>query len=196
METTKRLLILFTLLGMVTGLSSILFSCSNKEPTESAPGENTTVQKERQNTQYVFETTNLYRYTFPTHINDIIVDRAQATNSEVFMVYVEPGKSVHHHKHDDTEQIFYMLEGTGILSIGESKKEYPVKPGDVIRIPVTVLHSIRTDDTVTIKYLCVDCFGGKARLEPTWDEHVRVVCKENRWNYDEVVSSNQPTIEN
>jgi|GEM_PF-6925024 len=50
--------------------------------------------KKTQVTQFVFETTNLKRYQFPTHINDIIVDRAQASNSEVFMVYVEPGKSV------------------------------------------------------------------------------------------------------
>jgi len=105
------------------------------------------------------------------------------------MVYVNPGKSVHHHRHEDTEQIFYMLEGTGILSIGESREEYPVKPGDVVRIPVSVLHSIRTDSDITIKYLCVDCFGGKPPLEPTWDAHARAVCRENGWEYDQVVSA-------
>jgi quercetin dioxygenase-like cupin family protein len=145
----------------------------------------------KQVSQIVFETTNLYRYEFPTHINDIIVDRAQSSSSEVFMVYVEPEKSVHHHKHDDTEQIFYMIKGTGILSIGENKEEHKVKPGDVIRIPVKTLHSIRTDSEVTIQYLCVDCFGAEPPLEPTWDEHVHVVCNEKGWDYDKVVSNNK-----
>jgi quercetin dioxygenase-like cupin family protein len=140
-------------------------------------------------TKYVFETTELKRYKFPTHINDIVVDRAQASHSEVFMVIVEPGKSVHHHKHDDTEQIFYLIHGTGILSIGEEKKEYPVKPGDVVRIPVSTWHSIRTDGDTAIMYLSIDCFGSKTPLELTWDEHARVMCRENGWDYDKVISS-------
>ena len=67
------------------------------------------------NSQIVFETKNLKRYKFPTHINDLVIDRTQASFSEVFMVEVEPGKSVHHHKHDDTEQIFYMIKGSWVL---------------------------------------------------------------------------------
>lgn len=196
MKTRKHSHHAFVLLGILAGFSTVLFNCSSKETNKSLTEDSSSDNQKPQFSQYVFETTNLYRYEFPTHINDIIVDRAQASNSEVFMVYVEPGKSVHHHKHDDTEQIFYMLEGTGILSIGENMEEHKVKPGDIIRIPVSVLHSIRTDSETTIKYLCVDCFGGKARLEPTWDEHVRVVCKENGWDYDKVVSSNGATQEN
>ena len=135
--------------------------------------------------QYVFETNNLKRYKFPTHINDLVVDRADASQSEVFMVIVEPGKSVHHHMHDDTEQIFYIIKGTGILSIGENKTEYPVKPGDVVRMPLSTLHSIRTDTDEAIHYLSVDCFGSKPPNEPTWDEHARVMCRENGWDYDQ-----------
>ena len=139
--------------------------------------------------QYVFETENLKRYSFPTHINDLVVDRALASHSEVFIVIVEPGKSVHHHQHEDTEQVFYMIHGTGILSIGEDKKEYPVKPGDVVRIPVSTLHSIRPDTDEEIRYLSVDCFGPMTPLEPTWDEHAKAVCREKGWDFDEVVSS-------
>jgi mannose-6-phosphate isomerase-like protein (cupin superfamily) len=115
------------------------------------------------------------------------VDRSQSDVSEVFMVIVEPGKSVHHHKHDDTEQIFYILKGTGILSIGIDKKEYPVKPGDAVRIPLSTLHSIRTDSTEPIKYICVDCFATKP-LEPTWEKHVMVVCENNGWDFQKVIT--------
>ncbi len=141
------------------------------------------------NSQIVFETKNLKRYKFPTHINDLVIDRTQASFSEVFMVEVEPGKSVHHHKHDDTEQIFYMIKGSGVLLIGEEKKEFHIKPGDVVRIPVSYYHSIRNDYETTLRYLSIDCFGSKLPDENSWDDHVKVMCETNGWDYEEVVSS-------
>jgi len=138
--------------------------------------------------QFVFSTEKLKRYTFPTHINDLVIDRAKSSMSEVFMVIVEPGKTVMHHKHDDTEQIFYILEGMGTLLIGQEKKEYKLKVGDVVRIPVSTWHSARTDTNMPLKYLCVDCFGGST-MEPTWDEHVKVVCKSHNWDYEKVVNA-------
>ncbi|MHC1705724.1 MAG: cupin domain-containing protein [Tenuifilaceae bacterium] len=191
----KRIISTYNHLSIAASLIAlviILSSCSNKQDgkTEEESTSTTNLPK-KEYSQFIFETTNLYRYEFPTHINDIIVDRAVSQNSEVFMVIVEDGKSVHHHQHADTEQIFYMLEGTGILSIGKDKAEYAVKPGDVVRIPPSVLHSIRTDPGENIKYLCVDCFGKQKPLEPTWDEHVRVVCKEQGYDYNEVVKSNE-----
>ena len=154
-----------------------LFSCNKPEPQTNS-GLN-------QTDQFVFQTDSLKRYSFPTHINDLVIDRYKSSVSEVFMVIVEPGKSVMHHKHDDTEQVFYMIRGTGYLCLGPEKKEQYVKPGDVIRIPPSTLHSIKTDTEVPIKYLCVDCFTQKP-LEPTWDEHVKVVCKNNGWDFSEV----------
>lgn len=161
----------------------MIVSCSqNKKEVES----NATVADAVKVEEYVFQTDSLKRYEFPTHINDLVIDRAKSKASEVFMVIVEPGKSVIHHKHDDTEQIFYMLQGTGFLCIGEEKKEYAVKPGDVIRIPMSTLHSIKTDSNENIKYLCVDCFASKP-LESSWDEHVKVVCTKNGWDFNQVV---------
>lgn len=69
--------------------------------------------------QYVFPTTNLKRYAFPTHTNDLVLDRAFAQTSEVIMVILKPGKAPPLHKHDDTEQIFYVVEGQGTLTIGK-----------------------------------------------------------------------------
>ncbi len=158
-----------------------LFACnSNSEKSDYNMDEETA-------RQYVFQTTNLKRYKFPTHYNDLIIDRSQSSYSEAFMVIIEPNTSVFHHKHDDTEQIFYFIEGTGVLCIGEDKKEFPMKSGDVARIPLSTMHSIENRTSDTIKYLCVDSFTRK-KLEATWDEHVRVVCKDNGWDYNEVVS--------
>ena len=139
--------------------------------------------------QYVFPTDNLKRYKFPTHINDLVIDRAYSNISEVFIVVIEPEKAPPFHKHDDAEQVFFILEGTGILTIGKKQEKFNVSPGDIVRIPVSTYHSIRADKRREMKYLCVDCFSEKPSIEQTWDDHVKVLCKNNGWDYAKVVSS-------
>jgi quercetin dioxygenase-like cupin family protein len=138
--------------------------------------------------RYVFPTSHLQRYRFPTHTNDLVIDRADATNSEAFFVVLEPGEAPPIHKHEDTEQIFYMLEGKGSLRVGEEQKEYFVNPTDVVRIPPGVLHSIKCTGNEPIRYLGIDCFvNGKPESEATWDLHVKVQCQQQGWNYEKVV---------
>ena len=93
--------------------------------------------------KYVFETGNLKRYSFPTHINDLVIDRADAATSEVFVVIVGPGKATHLHRHDDIEQIFYVVEGEGALFIGPDKKKFKMKPAQVVKIPPKTLHTVK-----------------------------------------------------
>ena len=59
--------------------------------------------------QFVFPTSSVKRYRLPTHINDLVVDRAESQTSEVFVVIIEPGHAPPPHKHDDTEQVFYIF---------------------------------------------------------------------------------------
>jgi len=117
------------------------------------------------------------------------MDRAEARCSEVFLVVVEPGGAPPLHRHADTEQVFYILEGSGILSVGDPPSKHEVAPGDVVRIPVDTLHAIRALPGVPLRYLCVDCFGGnRNKDEPTWDAHVRVLCREQGWDYSRVAA--------
>jgi mannose-6-phosphate isomerase-like protein (cupin superfamily) len=140
--------------------------------------------------QYVFNTRNTIHYRFPTHVNDLVMDRADAETSEVFIVVLEPGEAPPLHVHADTEQIFYIMEGRGLLQIGESVERHAVKPGDVVRIPPHTYHRIFCDGDKPLRYLSVDCFvGGKPKAEPTWDSHVRAICKLNGWNWDQVKST-------
>lgn len=69
--------------------------------------------------KYVFSTGHTTRYAFPTHVNDLVMDRSEAVFSEAFMVIIEPGMAPPLHKHDDTEHVFYKLEGRGTLQIGQ-----------------------------------------------------------------------------
>jgi mannose-6-phosphate isomerase-like protein (cupin superfamily) len=138
--------------------------------------------------KYVFSTSETIRYRFPTHVNDLVMNRSEAETSEVFIVVLEPGEAVNLHIHHDLEQIFYMIQGTGVLRIGEvGSQQFPVKPGDVMRIPPHTLHSVLCEGKEPIVYLSIDCFmAGRPEAEPTWDAHVRVECAENGWDFDKV----------
>jgi mannose-6-phosphate isomerase-like protein (cupin superfamily) len=137
--------------------------------------------------RYVFSTSGVKRYRFPTHINDLVMDRSEARNSEVFVVVVAAGKAAPLHKHDDTEQVFHVTQGRGALVVGRKGREFPVAVGDVVRIPPGTWHTIRCQGRRTLKYLAIDCFGGqRAHDEPTWDAHVRVLCRQQGWDYHRV----------
>ena len=136
--------------------------------------------------EYIFDTENARHYRFPTHVNDLVIDRADAATSEVFMVVLEPGESAPLHLHDDTEQIFYVLEGNGVLTIGTEGSTCQAGPGNVVRIPPLTWHRIEAVGG-PMRYLAVDCFiGGRPTAEPTWDDHVKVVCDREGWDFDSV----------
>lgn len=139
---------------------------------------------------YKFSTTETMRYRFPTHINDLVMDRSEATASEVFFTVVEPGKASPMHKHDDTEQIYYGVDGEGEISIetDEGLLTVNIKPGDLVRMPVGTMHRARCIGDQNLRYLVVDCFpGARPDAEPTWDSHVHEICRLNGWDYNEVL---------
>jgi mannose-6-phosphate isomerase-like protein (cupin superfamily) len=141
--------------------------------------------------KFVFSTKDTIRYRFPTHINDLVMNRSEAETTEIFLVVLEPGEAPDIHIHHDAEQIFYMIQGTGTLRIGEQgSQKFPVKPGDVVRIPPHTFHSVLNDGKETITYLSVDCFlEGRPKNEPTWDSHVKWECEEYGWDFDKVRQS-------
>ena len=82
-------------------------------------------------TQYVFDSRQALRYRFPTHTNDLIMDRRDATASEAFFVVLAPGEAPPLHVHNGVEQVFYILEGEGLLTIGrDDPQTFPVRVGD------------------------------------------------------------------
>lgn len=142
--------------------------------------------------RYVFSTKDTIHYRFPTHVNDLVMDRAEAETSEVFVVVLEPGEGPPLHVHHDAEQIFYVLHGTGVLQIGEPGHGYSVGPGDVVRIPPHTPHRIECQGPQTLRYLSVDCFvGGRPADEPTWDSHVLTMCAQNGWDVEQVRGGNR-----
>lgn len=63
-----------------------------------------------------------------------------------------PGKSTTPHYHVRTEEIYYILEGTGRMQIGQSVRG--VVAGDAIAIPPGSVHQISNTGPDTLKFLC------------------------------------------
>nr|MBC7245350.1 cupin domain-containing protein [Chloroflexota bacterium] len=145
---------------------------------------------------YVYGPAFITRYRFPTHINDLILDRAESDAAEAFFVIVEPGTAAPLHVHHDVEQIFYVLEGTGILQIGSDNPQYyAIKSGDLVYIPCHTFHSTRCDGEQPLRYLSVDCFiSGKPADEPTWDSHVQRLCEQMGWDFAQIRNASSCSV--
>ena len=145
-------------------------------------------------TRYVFSTTETVRYRFPTHTNNLVMDRSESEASEVFIGIVEPGHVPPLHVHHETEQVFYILSGQGKIQIGgegggSPAQHFLVRPGDVVRFPRHTWHRIQSAGQEPVVYLSVDCFlDGRPADKPTWDSHVRALCQLNGWDYEQVRS--------
>ena len=139
-------------------------------------------------TQYVFDARKVVRYRFPTHTNDLIMDRHDASAAESFFVILEPDEAPPIHVHPDAEQVFYIIEGEGELGVGPGAAEtHPLKVGDFVRTPPGVPHSVRNIGPSRFVYLSIDCFtAGAPAAEPSWDAHVHAMCDLNGWDFDTV----------
>ena len=138
---------------------------------------------------YVFHARDAIRYRFPTHTNDLIMDRANAATSEAFFVILEPGEAPPFHVHPDAEQVFFVLEGEAKMTVREPDGPVTIalESGDFVRTPPGLYHAVRNSGAGRFVYLSIDCFtGAPTAAEPTWDAHVRAMCDLNGWDFDAV----------
>jgi len=64
---------------------------------------------------------------------------------------LQPGQAYHAHSHDDHEEVYFIISGTGEMEIdGETQ---PIRDGDIIFIALNQLHSIKNTGTEFIQFL-------------------------------------------
>ncbi len=63
-----------------------------------------------------------------------------------------PGASTTPHYHPQAEEIYYILEGTGLMRLAGTERE--VGPGDAIAIPPGQAHQITNTSRGVLKFLC------------------------------------------
>ncbi len=72
-------------------------------------------------------------------------------------VYVAPGETIAAHQHEDMEEIFYFLEGEGMMQIAEEAQS--VVSGDRVIVPMQTVHVLTNTSDAEMKFIC---FGVKA----------------------------------
>jgi mannose-6-phosphate isomerase-like protein (cupin superfamily) len=65
---------------------------------------------------------------------------------------VEPGASTTPHYHPLTEEIYYILAGTGQMHLAGERQA--VGPGDAIAIPPGQVHAITNTGSTPLRFLC------------------------------------------
>ena len=83
-----------------------------------------------------------------------ILDRtsSSAANQSLAEATLPPGAATEPHRHPRTEEIYYILEGEGLMRLGDESCR--VGLGDAIAIPPGTLHQIVNDGAAILKFLC------------------------------------------
>ena len=85
--------------------------------------------------------TDMIEFTDKRRVRKKLVSQS---NLESELVCYEPGQGTREHFHKDQEEIYYIIEGSGSITIGGETT--PVKAGDIIFSPADTPHSIATEN--------------------------------------------------
>ncbi len=81
-------------------------------------------------------------------VYDIEMDNLVLSMTKLF-----PGKSTSGHYHEDSEEVYYFLEGEGKIKLGE--QEYPASAGDIFTVPKDTFHQVINTGSTTLKFMAV-----------------------------------------
>ena len=65
---------------------------------------------------------------------------------------VFPGQVTVLHRHHRTEELYHILEGAGLMTLG--KEQFPVSPGETVIIPPGTPHCIENPGPQVLRFLC------------------------------------------
>lgn len=84
-----------------------------------------------------------------------LIDRTTApiTQCSLAEETLPPGKSVTPHHHEVLEEIYYILSGSGVMTIGDESRA--VSAGDAIYIPKNNVHTLTNTGAEDMKILLV-----------------------------------------
>jgi len=77
----------------------------------------------------------------------------------VSLAKLQPTLSYQRHNHEDHEEVYYIIHGTGQIRIDSETARF--KDGDVIYIPEKSVHSITNDGNEMVEFLAFGGFTGR-----------------------------------
>ena len=88
-----------------------------------------------------------------SEIRELLANRNSCIQKQSLAeAHVPPGAITEAHYHPQTEEIYYILEGSGVMSIDGEQR--PVGPGDAIAIPPGATHQIANPHEASLRFLC------------------------------------------
>jgi mannose-6-phosphate isomerase-like protein (cupin superfamily) len=73
-------------------------------------------------------------------------------NQSLAEARLPPGAATEAHHHRETEEIYFILEGSAEMTTGDLTR--PVRVGDAIAIPPGIVHTIRNTGSGPLRLLC------------------------------------------
>ncbi len=74
-------------------------------------------------------------------------------NLSLAIATVEPFKETKLHIHKNSEEVYFIIQGKGLMTLGN--KTFTVKEEDAILIPPKTPHKIKNNEEKELKILCV-----------------------------------------
>lgn len=65
---------------------------------------------------------------------------------------VPPGCRTYRHRHGETEELYHVTAGSGMMSLGE--ETFPIHAGDTVLIPPGMPHGVEATGTLPLRILC------------------------------------------
>ncbi|MEN6450326.1 MAG: cupin domain-containing protein [Thermoguttaceae bacterium] len=88
-----------------------------------------------------------------SEIRELLAHRnSSIRNQTLAEARLPSGASTTAHHHVKTEEIYYVLDGNGLMRVGEETAA--VGPGDAIAIPPGMSHTIRNTGSCMLRFLC------------------------------------------
>ena len=84
-----------------------------------------------------------------------LIDRTTSSITQCSLAEerLEPGQAVTPHFHRETEEVYYILEGEGVMTVGGEQRD--VSAGDAILIPLNAIHSLENTGATSMRIVLV-----------------------------------------
>jgi quercetin dioxygenase-like cupin family protein len=104
----------------------------------------------------------------------VIIDRSETKLSESAINRWKPGLLGPPHKHEQKEQIFFIIGGEGEVKIGNDV--FPAKPGDLLFVPANVVHQTINRGKESLDYFLFNAFLNEDKEgHVSFAEHVNLM---------------------
>lgn len=113
----------------------------------------------------------------------VLIDRSESELTEVALNEWPAHLNGPPHKHDQKEQVFYIVAGEGIVTVGADN--FPVKPGNLIYVPAGVVHQTITTSAEPLGYILFNIFTSEEKEgHASFAEHIEKVKQTRREQAD------------